>query len=169
VTAVGALNNAWSFQGRGNDVGAYGFINHASNAFGDDNVIVSEGGTGLLSPGLNVAFNTFGNGNDVFAGPGPLAIVGALFVNNQQGPDAVENTNFGIELRTPLSAALAQTSTLAQGKVVKPSTTRSLNKAREDLKAVRHSAIKANVKTVRDNVKKALSGLTKKHTKKADD
>jgi hypothetical protein len=39
---------------------------------------VGGGGTGLRSPGLNVAFSTFGNGNMVGAGPGPLAIAGVI-------------------------------------------------------------------------------------------
>ena len=57
---------------------AEGVLNNATQVGGNANAVSAGGGTGLTSPGLNVAFSTFGNGNMVGAGPGPLAIAGVI-------------------------------------------------------------------------------------------
>ena len=141
VFALGAGNSALNI-GSDNGVAAQGVLNNATNLFGDDNDVESANlpGTGLLgplTPGLNVGFNILGNNNVVLAGAavppelgagnGPLAIAGAILVSGQNGDDAehpiVHNSNFGITLRTPFSAAPpASMSVLATGNKVTPKT-----------------------------------------------
>ena len=117
VIAAGAGNSALNI-GSDNVLASTGVVNNATNLFGNENEVASSNtpGTGLarLLPGLNVAFNTFGDNNTVlsgasvppvFGGPGsgPFSIAGAIGVNDQTGLDTVRNTNFGIELRTPFN------------------------------------------------------------------
>ena len=94
-------------------------------------VVKHSGGPGLAGarPGLNVEFSILGDNNSVFlgsafppggpgpAGNGPLAIAGAIAVDDQNLANGTEvkNTNFGIELRTPFNEQTA-TSVLAAGR-----------------------------------------------------
>jgi hypothetical protein len=138
VFALGAGNSALNI-GSDNDLAAQGVLNNATNLFGDDNAVESANlpGTGLLgplTPGLNVGFNILGNNNVVLAGAavppelgagnGPLAIAGAILVDNQNGIDnpIVHNSNFGVTLRTPFNATSAPMSVLASGNKVTPKT-----------------------------------------------
>jgi len=60
----------------GTRVATNGFLSAAVNFLGNDNVVTAEA-PGL--PTLNLAWNAFGSGNTVKAGPGPLAIAGSIF------------------------------------------------------------------------------------------
>jgi hypothetical protein len=66
--ALGDLNSAFNLGGSGNTVFAQGVLNNATQVGGSNNEVQASGGTGLTSPGLNVAFSTLGNGNSVLAG-----------------------------------------------------------------------------------------------------
>jgi len=84
----------------GHRVVAYGYGNVAANLGGSDEHVYAGQGTGAL----NVAFNTLGYGNDVEAGPGPLAIAGSIGQTNatvvKKGP------GFNINgIRVPNTAA----------------------------------------------------------------
>ena len=89
----GGLNSAFNV-GNKNTLLSFGVVNNTTNLLGDDNVLVAAGGTGLTSPGLNVAFNTIGNKNTVLAGPGPFAIAGSI---GQTG-SVVNQTTTGINI-----------------------------------------------------------------------
>jgi hypothetical protein len=135
LIAAGVGNSALNL-GSDNLLVATGTVNNATNLSGNGNGVAASNtpGTGLaaLVPGLNVAFNILGTNNTVlsgasvppvFGGPGngPLSIAGAILVDDQTGADTVRNTNFGIELRTPISPPAA-TSVLAAGNKVAPKT-----------------------------------------------
>jgi hypothetical protein len=78
VQATGDLNSAFNIGGAFNGVAAVGVLNNATQVGGSFNTVHATGGTGLTSPGLNVAFSTLGDNNKVPAGPGPLAIAGVI-------------------------------------------------------------------------------------------
>ena len=108
-------------------------MNNTTNLSGNENVLVSSNvtdppatGLGALLPGLNVAFNVLGNDNAATAGPGPGAIAGPIGVNDQNGADAVTNSDFGIELRTPFNVK-PPTSVLAAGSTQRSLVRPSLN------------------------------------------
>jgi hypothetical protein len=84
VFAVGIGNVAVNLFGNGtaplnHQVVAAGTINIATDLGGTDNAVL------VNQPGgaLNLAFDTFGSGNTVRAGPGPLAIAGSIGQNGQ--------------------------------------------------------------------------------------
>ena len=125
TTAALGLGNSSLNLGSDNHLTSAGVVNNTTNAFGDGNSLTafSPPGTGLIPPlGLNVAFNTFGNNNQAVAGPGPGAIAGLIGVNNQKGADAVTNSDFGIELRTPFNVTPPTSTSLAGGNVFRPAT-----------------------------------------------
>lgn len=124
LTAAGVGNSALNL-GSNNELQSLGVVNNTTNSFGDDNNLTafSPQGTGLIPPlGFNVAFNTFGNNNQAVAGPGPGAIAGLIGVNDQNGADAVTNSDFGIEVRTPFNVTPATSTTLAGGNIFRPPT-----------------------------------------------
>jgi hypothetical protein len=180
LVAAGVGNSALNL-GSDNTLAATGVVNNATNLSGNENEVASSNtpGTGLraLLPGLNVAFNILGTNNTVlsgasvppvFGGPGngPLSIAGAILVDDQTGADTVRNTNFGIELRTPISPPAA-TSVLAAGNKVAPKTfaagsvkntgsqsSGSLKKAGTQVS----SSLKSLSTKVKDTVKKVTGG-----------
>ena len=130
VIAAGIANSALNL-GSDNVLASAGVVNNTTNLFGDGNLLGASNtpGTGLaaLLPGLNVGFNILGDNNTVQSGAGlagvipgfpptggngPLAIAGAILVNNQNFANNADllNNNFGIELRTPFNEQ-GQTST----------------------------------------------------------
>ena len=184
ASSLGGTRSELQAQGIGNSVlnlgsdnklGAQGVINNATNSFGDGNVVRSSNapGTGLARflPGLNVAFNIGGDDNEVKAGAvagggnGPLAIAGANFVNAQNDLNEVRNNNFGIELRTPFNVSSPAPTTL--NKTGTSSVSKSGTTSKQRLSASVKKT-KANIKSVRDNVRKAVSGLSKKADKPKD-
>jgi hypothetical protein len=125
TTAALGVGNSSLNLGSDNHLTSAGVVNNTTNAFGDGNRLTafSAPGTGLIPPlGFNVAFNTFGNNNQAVAGPGPGAIAGLIGVNNQNGADAVTNSDFGIELRTPFNVTPPTSTSLAGGNVFRPAT-----------------------------------------------
>ena len=148
VVAAGALNSGLNL-GSDNLLASQGVVNNSTVLFGNHNNAVSSNtpGTGLLGalrPGLNVAFSILGDNNTVLsgsafpvggppAGNGPLAIAGAIAVDDQNLANGTEvkNTNFGIELRTPFNEQ-SPVSVLAagrtQGNLVRPSLTAAVSK-----------------------------------------
>jgi hypothetical protein len=144
VIAAGVGNSALNL-GSDNVVAAAGVVNNATNLSGNENLVGASNtpGTGLaaLVPGLNVAFNILGTNNTVQSGAGlagagipfpptggngPLAIAGAILVNDQNFANGTDllNNNFGIELRTPFNEQTPppMTSVLATGNKVAPKT-----------------------------------------------
>jgi len=101
VEANGVGNLATNVVGNGNIVKATGVLNNSSNTVGNNNVVKALGGTGLTSPGLNLAFNAFGNGNKVTAGAlpsgGPFAIAGNVGRDNT----VVAQPTTGISINKP--------------------------------------------------------------------
>jgi hypothetical protein len=98
-------------------VSATGVLNVAADVGGNNNKAFSQGT-------LNLAFNAFGSGNEVSAGPGPVAIAGSILQTGQTvtkvGPGF--NINNGIVVggaaATPPTAATgrhASTPTAAAG------------------------------------------------------
>ena len=177
VVAAGALNSGLNL-GSDNDLISMGVINNSTVLFGNENFVQSSntpGGPGLvgaLRPGLNVGFSIRGDNNSVFSGSafppggppdgnGPLAIAGAIGVNNQNlafGTE-VKNTNFGIELRTrfneqsPVSVLAAGRT---QGNLVRPSLNAAVSKpnaaspGRPVLKAI--NQLQSSVKKFGDQI-----------------
>src|SRR6185312_14430944 len=88
VGAQGLGSTAFNMVGNRNYVFSYGMFNNATNIAGDDNNVQSINFPDLSNPfqpsniGGNVAFNTFGNKNNVIAGVGPFAVAGAIGQNN---------------------------------------------------------------------------------------
>ena len=149
VVAAGGLNSGLNL-GSDNQLFSTGVINNSTVLFGNENFAQSSntpGGPGLvgaLRPGLNVGFSIRGDNNSVFsgsafppggppAGNGPLAIAGAIAVDDQNLANGTEvkNTNFGIELRTPFNEQ-SPVSVLAagrtQGNLVRPSLNAAVSK-----------------------------------------
>jgi len=62
----------------GNVVRAIGFVNVAANLGGDNNKVQARPFGPNQTAVLNLAFNAFGSGNTVKAGPGPVAIAGSI-------------------------------------------------------------------------------------------
>lgn len=85
VQATGLGNLAVNLFGTGNfvqlnNVVAGGVANIAANLGGASNTVVASNSGG---PGLNLAINAVGSNNNVYAGPGPVAISIALLQNGQ--------------------------------------------------------------------------------------
>src|SRR4029077_12551038 len=111
VQAKGLLNSVFNIAGDGNGVSAIGVLNNGTNFFGNDNEVIAANDPDptaniLQQIGLNVAFNTFGDGNIVHAGSqiapppgGPLAIAGAIGVTNR----TFSQQGFGVTLATPFN------------------------------------------------------------------
>jgi hypothetical protein len=167
LIAIGVGNDALNL-GSHNSLTAAGYVNNATVLFGDGNIVEASNppGPGAGFTGVNLAFNVFGDNNRAVAGPGPGALAGLIGVNDQNGPDSVTNSNFGIEPRTPFNEVTPPplTSTaLAGGNKVAPTTfaARSVNRAGSQLsgslpKATKqfNSSLNSLSKKVADTVNK---------------
>ncbi len=118
VQARGFANSVLNIFGNGNSLSAIGVVNNATNIFGDDNIAIAANvptANILQRIGGNVAFTAFGNGNTVRAGSeiappdGPLAIAGALGVDNR----TISQPGTGITIATPFNDTGIPTTVLA--------------------------------------------------------
>jgi len=157
------IGNSTLNLGSDNELVSTGVVNNSTVLSGNENVVsASNTGEGLnrFLSGFNVAFSTFGNNNEVASGAsaggnGPFSIAGAIGVNDQNGEDAVINTNTGIELRTPLGMQ-AVTSVLAAGNKVAPKTFAAASANRSG------SQLSGPLKKVGTQVSPSLSSLKEK-------
>jgi hypothetical protein len=112
TSTVGYYNGARNIVGNGNEIAVGGLgsnLNLGLNVFGNGNhlfsgprnvnAIVNGGASGNTihagGPGdVNARFNFFGQTNTVVAGPGPLALAGSVFKDNQ----VVTKSNAGIAI-----------------------------------------------------------------------
>ncbi len=97
VDGLGFLNLATNLFGNGNHVVAVGVLNNAANLAGDNNTIAA-GDIPTPSATVSLAFNVFGSGNGVFAGPGPLAVAGAIAQTGKDGPNAIKKAGPGFNI-----------------------------------------------------------------------
>ena len=175
VSAAGIANSALNL-GSDNTLDSSGVVNNTTNAFGNNNTIASSntpGGFLGLRPGLNVAFSLFGSNNDVSAGAsappndgnGPLSIAGAIFVDGQEGPSQVKNTNFGIELRTPFNVQTPNIALAAAKKVAGSVNPTGSKLSVSPTKAAKHVSLKSVQKKFNNAVKAALGGAREEEAK----
>jgi hypothetical protein len=100
--APGSVAPPLTVAGDGNVVVASGFLNAAHNMGGNNNRVTSikylDLTKGLVANfGGNLAFNAFGNGNSVGAGPGPFATAGNVGRSNR----TVKQATTGISINKP--------------------------------------------------------------------
>jgi hypothetical protein len=100
--APGSVAPSLTVAGDGNVVVASGFLNAAHNIGGNNNNVTSikylDSTKSLVANfGGNLAFNAFGNGNTVTAGPGPFATAGNVARNNR----TVKQATTGISINKP--------------------------------------------------------------------
>jgi hypothetical protein len=115
VNAVGGLNGAFNLGGNNNSVTALGAANTATQIGGSGNTVTAIAGNGVLNPGLSSGFSIGGDNNTVQAGElnlmtlqpdgGPLAIAGAIGMNNHDGTTlpVITQVGPGVNIKTALN------------------------------------------------------------------
>ena len=122
--AIGVGNTSFAVGGSGTILAAIGYFNNVTNISGNNGDIEADGGNPTVPAFGSVAFNAFGSGNAVYAGPGPLAIAGSLFQTKQTvkkvGPGiAINNFRIGGAASVPVKSA-ARSAAAARAATSKP-------------------------------------------------